>query len=459
VLSRPVQPEPPPLAPLPPRARIETQALPPPVLTPLPPETREEVIPPEPPSSAQAVLSEQPVIVPPPQAREPQFQPPVSSQTAGPQALRAAILLPLSGPQAQLGKALLNAAQLALFEIAEEGFTLIPIDSKGTPEGAARAAQQAIDQGARLILGPLFSAEVKAAAPAARQAGVEIVAFSNDRTAAQGNVHLMGVMPRPQIERVVTHARNRGLETFAILAPASEFGRYAADVFRSTAHAQGGTVIDVEFYDPNAKDHSEVVKRLARFESRKKALAAQKRELESKKDEASIKALARLNQLDTLGDVDYDALFLPEEGGRLRAIAALLPYYDIDPARVKLIGTMLWEDPTLAAEPALQGGWFAGTPIEARIDFENRYARVYGAKPPRLASLAYDATALAAVLARIGDMSARAMANPNGFAGVDGIFRFLPDGTAERALSVFELQRNQPKTLSPAPSTFVKATN
>ncbi len=453
--------EPPPGERLPPRARVESAPLPPPVAArphlPAPPPVASAPAPPEP---AEAEEGEEVVetVIPPSETEE--SGPAAPLLKAGP--AKAAILLPLSGPQAALGQALLNAAQLALFEIADDAFTLLPLDTQGTPDGAARAAERAIGQGAKLILGPLFSAEAKAAAPVARRGGLNLVAFSSDRTAAQAGAYLLSILPRLQVDRVVGHARARGLSRFAALVPTNESGRVFLEAFRGAVAAQGGQLVEVATYDPNAKDHNEVVKRLANYDARHRALLAQRRELEARRDqgdEAAKSALARLANLETLGEVGFEALFLPEDGGRLRALAALLPYYDIDPAKVRLLGTLQWEDATLGAEPALTGAWYAAPPPEARAEFENRYQKNFGAKPPRLASLAYDATALAAVLAQGGDFTERALANSSGFAGVDGIFRFLADGTTERSLAVMEIQRNRHRPVSPAAQTFVKPVN
>lgn len=441
-------------APLPP----PPSAAPPPASQPTPqPFTLPQSLPPATESApSQAISTPDLIYVPPGESvpnmlasLPPSALPNLPAQTG--QRLRAAFLVPLSGPSAQLGKSLLNAAQLALFEMAGSGFSLLPVDTKGTPEGAAAAARQAVDHGAQVILGPLFAAEVRAVTPIALASGINVVAFSSDRSVSQPGVYLLGFLPRPQVERVVAHARAQGIERFAMLAPNNDYGRAMAEAFRASVAGHGGVLVESLFYDPSAKDHADIVKRLARFESRKAALNALRRQLEAKGDKQELK---RLEKQDTLGDVDFQAVFLPDEGGRLRSLAALLPYYDIDTPKIKLLGTMQWDDPGLASEPALSGAWFAGAPPDARADFDNRYRQTYGAKPPRLASLGYDAAALIAVLAQSGQISTPQLQNPMGFSGIDGIFRLLPDGTSERGLSVLEIARGSPRILAPAPQGF-----
>ncbi len=373
--------------------------------------------------------------------------PPVTPSTARP---IVAVLLPLSGPSAPLGRALLNAAELATFDIGNDSFTLLPRDTGGTPEGATTAAQSALAAGASLILGPVFATEVPAVAQVARPANVNVVALSNDRTVAGPGVFVMGVSPQGQIARVVTFATSRGLHSFAALLPNNSFGSVVEDAFRSSAAAAGAQIAIVVHYDPGA-DATDAVRRLAAFQANGGgAPAAQVPTPQSQNGDAAAPPAPS-------AATGFDAVLMPDFGDRLLSIAPLLPYDDIDPAQVRFLGSALWEDPRVTRESSLAGGWFAAPPPAARADFVTRYQSVYGQPPPRLATLAYDATALAAVLARSAngpDFSAPAISNPNGFAGTDGIFRFRSDGTAERGLAVLEVHRDGFHVISPAPEDF-----
>lgn len=407
-------------------------------------------------------VAEPPRPLPPPTAPvEAEPAPAPGAESAAPTGTRIGFLVPLSGPNAILGKALLDAAQLAVFEVGDENLVLLPRDTGGTPEGAAAAAETAIAAGAKLIVGPLFAADVPAVAAKARPAGVSVLSFSNDLSVAGPGVFVMGVPPRAQIDRVIAFARSRGLSRFAGLLPNNSYGAAVENAMRDSMQKTGGQLSVIERYDPATSDASPVVRRLASYEARRANLQQQRRELEGRDDEASKQALRRLEGTDTLGEVRFDALVLPDFGDRLLSIAPLLPYYDIDPNRIRLLGTALWDDIRVTREPALIGGWFAAPPPEAREPFNKRYREVYRRDPPRLATIAYDATALAAVLARSEggpDFRAEAITNPVGFAGMDGVFRLLPDGAIERALAVIEIRRNAFRTISPAPETFEEQT-
>jgi len=370
---------------------------------------------------------------------------------------RIAILLPLSGPSAKVGQELLNAAQLALFHFADQRFELLPRDTKGTPEGAADAAARAIGDGASLILGPLLSGSVEAAAPAARAAGINVIAFTTDRTVAGGGVFTMGFLPGQEVARIVAFARQRGVRRLAVLAPDDDYGLRVVEQVRQSAEAPGLFLTDIVHYDPLAADFAPVIRDLADYDARRGALLHQLETLRARDDEVAAAALKRLENLQTLGDPPFDALLIAEGGKRLQAIAALLPYYDLDPKKVRMLGTGQWDTPGLGAEPALVGGWFAAPSPAARADFVEQYRAAYGAPPHRLATLAYDATALAAVLAREdGGFRPEKITAAQGFAGRDGIFRFLPTGIAQRGLSVLQVQERGTAVIADAPSSFAQ---
>jgi branched-chain amino acid transport system substrate-binding protein len=357
-----------------------------------------------------------------------------SASAPGPQ--KVALLVPLSGSNAELGQAILDAAQLALFETGADRLTLVPRDTGGNAAGAVSAARAVIGEGAHLILGPLLAAEVEAVKPIAQGAHVNVVAFSTVTNLAGGNVYLMGFLPRQEVVREVGYARQRGLDRFAVLAPNSSYGHLMADALRGAASASGGIVTKAEFYDPRAGDAAPAIQRL---------LPGHAEEADAAPPPGPPPAPS------------FQALLLPESGTRLKQIAPQVKAAAGETAPLQLLGSGLWDTPDIGNEQALVGGWFASSSPEARQDFERRFSATYGHNPPRLASLGYDAAALAAVLAHgqgSEPFSQQAILNPTGFSGVDGLFRFTPDGLVQRGLAVLEVQPQGPVVVSPAPQSF-----
>ncbi|MBV9201278.1 MAG: penicillin-binding protein activator, partial [Alphaproteobacteria bacterium] len=351
-----------------------------------------------------------------------------------------ALLVPLSGANAELGHAILDAAQLALFEASGDRLVLVPRDTGGNAAGAASAARAVIADGARLILGPLLAAEVEAVKPIAQEAHINVIAFSTVTGLAGGNVYLMGFLPRQEVVREVGYARQRGLQRFAALAPNSPYGHLMADALREAASTSGGTVAKVEFFDPRTGEASPAIQRLLPGGAADPAAAP---------SAASPPAAS--------AHLAFDALLLPEGGAALKQIAGQVKAAAGSEKPVQLLGSGLWDTPEIGIDPALVGGWFASSPPEARQDFERRFSATYGHNPPRLASLGYDSAALAAVLSRGQggeQFSQQAILNPSGFTGVDGLFRFTPNGLVQRGLAVLEVEPQGTTVVSPAPQTF-----
>jgi ABC-type branched-subunit amino acid transport system substrate-binding protein len=435
--------------------------------------SRQEPSPPGAPDVAALPREVPPTVTPPGGTAVPGGLPTVPLTPEAVPVTKVAILLPLSGPQAGLGRTLLNAAQIALFSLADDSFALLPVDTRGTPEGAVAAVRTALDDGASLILGPVFSAAVAAATALARDAGVQMVSFSNDRSVAGNGVYVMGFTPETQIGRITSFAASRGIRRIAAILPDGAYGDRVEETLRATAAASGTGLADIVRYPvADTQTLTPIVRRLANYDARHRLLLEERQKYEGKTDPESVQALKRLQHLDTIGDVDFDAVLIPEGGAALHAIAPLLAFFDIDRRKVRMLGTTQWDDPAVATEPSLFGAWFPAAPPAARRAFEDLYRKTYGEAPSRIAALAYDATALAAVIERRRGAAPRlaaggrpipapppvfsveALTATSGFAGVDGIFRPLPSGLVERGLAVMEVENRRFRVVSPAPASF-----
>ncbi len=400
----------------------------------------------EPPKTTQAPAAPQPT-TPPPAPR--------AGLVAPDGRVHVALLVPTSGPNAQVGRALLNAAQMALFDLGGTDLSLDVYDTQGTPQGAFAAMEAAKQARSALVLGPLFSGSAQAVKPEAASYGAPVLSFSSDRTVAGNGLYTLGISPAIQVDRVVDFTARLGVREYAAFVPRSAYGDAALAALQAAVSRNGASLTRSVSYSSGASDLSPEVRELAAGAAKGGGLAAQRRQYLAGGEE-SAEGFAALSG--TGGG--FGALLLPAGGSELVNIASLLPYYDVDPENVQFLGMQNWNDPGLAREPALVGGWFAAPDPRAWDLFSGRYAALYGERPPRLASLGYDAMAVAAVAAAdarsSGDqaITRQRLENPVGYSGVDGIFRFQPDGTLERGLAVLELQQDGIVVRDPAPQSF-----
>ena len=351
---------------------------------------------------------------------------------AGRDIKRMALLLPFSAKSSRLREeaaSMLKAAELSVFDREGADVVLVTLDTGGTARGAKAAAQTALSAGVDVILGPVLSGSVKAASDTARRSGVPVVAFSTDQTAAGRGTYLLSFPPEAEVERIVEYAASTGISRFAYFGPEGAYGRRVKSQYGETVNAVGGELTASESYDgDDITVMQEPAQRLAR------AFEAQ--------DVAT----------DGAGPMAFEAIILPEGGTPLRSLAPLLPYFYDGLAEVQFLGTSLWQREETVREPALNNGIFAGPDDTARQAFKTHYDRSYGEDPSTLASLAYDAINVGAVIAD-GDPRKRGARaeDPMGFYGADGFVRFNADGTPDRGLAVFQIRNGQFRIIDPAP--------
>lgn len=377
---------------------------------------------------------------------------PVEPEPVGP--VQVALLLPLTGRAQDVGQDMLSAAQLALHSVGPTDIVFRPIDTGSTTDGARVAVQRAIDDGAELILGPLFGASTAAVAPIARDAQIPVISFSNDASVAGDGIFVTGFRPEEQVRRVIDFAQRQGYVRIAALGPADAYGERSVTAWRDSVLPGNDAV--ARLYAANENGMAGSVRDVADYDARKAERDREFALVEGLDDPASLARKSELETLDTIGDPPFDALLIADGGDRLRSVVALLAYYDVDPQFVKLLGTMQWQgDPRALAEEGLDGAWFASLPPAEREAFESNFTFFFDKMPHPVAGLAYDATVMASELARIDRKFPNSLlTDPAGFSGHAGTFRLLDDGTAEHSLAIVELIDGQLSLLEPAPRSF-----
>ena len=353
-------------------------------------------------------------------------QAPASTLGAG--QVRVGLILPLSaqGNAGVAAQSMKNAADLALAEFENPNIQLLVKDDGGTPQGAQAGAQQAINEGAEIIIGPLFAEAVKAVGSVARQRGIPVIAFSTDVSVATRGVYLLSFLPETDVKRIVEFAVARGKRSFAAMLPDSAYGAVVEAAFQQEVARRGGRILALEKYPLDPNRMAEPARRVAQAATH------------------------------------VDSIFIPDGADAVPQVVQALTGAGVNLKRVQLLGTGLWaDDQRIMADKGLDGGLYPAPEPGGFRNFSGRYRARYGQDPVRTATLAYDAVALVAALVKTqgaARFSEPVLTNSSGFAGIDGVFRFRADGTNERGLAVLRVTPNGGQVVSPAPKSFAPGT-
>jgi ABC-type branched-subunit amino acid transport system substrate-binding protein len=345
------------------------------------------------------------------------------STSIGTGQVKVGLILPLSGSgnAAIAAQSMRNAAEMALAEFNSPDIQLLVKDDAGNAQAAQKAAQQTLDEGAEIILGPLFALTVGPVGQLARTRNVPVIAFSTDANVAARGVYLLSFLPESDVDRIISYAVGQGRRSFAALIPDNAYGTVVEAAFKQTVARRGARVVALERYPT---------------------------------DKAQIQAPVRNVAQGAKG---ADAIFIPDGADAVPAVVQALNSNGVDTKRVQLLGTGLWEDSQIFSNSQLEGGWYAGPDSTGFRNFSGRYRTRYGADPVRTGSLAYDAVALVAALVKTQGKQRFAedvLTNSSGFTGIDGLFRFRPDGTNQRGLAVMRVGPSGGQIVSPPPRSF-----
>jgi ABC-type branched-subunit amino acid transport system substrate-binding protein len=340
--------------------------------------------------------------------------------------VRVALLVPQSDSgAAPVAASLENAARLAVAQNAGVPIDLRVYDTAGQPATAAAQAQRAVDEGARIILGPLFGEAANAAGLAVVDEGVNVVSFSNNPSIAGGNVFVLGPTFANTANRLMAYAKDEEMRSVVILHSDDVPGRFGRGAIEQAAARNGlqvvrsvGYPLSIEGVDASAR-------------SAGSAVAA-----------------------------GADSIFLTTDAtnAAMPMLLQTLPESGADPAQTQYIGLTRWDvRPDLFSLPGAEGAWFTLPKRARQAAFNQAYRNSYGSAPHPLGGLGYDGVAMVAQLAAQGrsdPLSTRALTRRTGFDGTGGLFRLTANGANERALAVATIRNNQVVIIDPAPSSF-----
>ncbi|MEM6617779.1 MAG: ABC transporter substrate-binding protein [Pseudomonadota bacterium] len=344
-------------------------------------------------------------------------------------AVTVALMVPQGTGQPQteaLANALVAAAQMAVEEMEDVKIDLRVYPTGGNANQAAAAAQRAAEEGAKILIGPLFAEAANAAGTAVAGRGINVLSFSNNPDIAGGNVFILGDTFANTANRVVGFAAAQGKRSVAALIRADAAGNVAAAAIETAARNNGAQFVGATRYELSTQ--------------------------------SVVQSITTTRTL--LNQTGATALVLDADAaGALPVFAQLLPENGVTSAKTQFLGLTRWDQTaeTIRTNPGLQGALFALPDINATQSFESRFTARYGSRPHILAGKAYDGIRAVGTLLRGGTADALTrsqITRAAGFTGAGGVFRLRTDGTNERALSVATFREGQLVVLDPAPRGF-----
>ncbi len=377
----------------------------------------------------------------------------LNTKKANQKKVQVALFLPFSGKNKELGWSLFDSATLSLFENDQNhNIELILIDAKETPQEAAKAFKEVIERKIKIVIGPIFSTSIEAIEKDARQNHITVISLSNNqqlmgKISNDGGIFLAGIMPEAQVDKIVGYSLKQGKFTFAIIAPNNSYGQTINSLFKKIIKGRDGDFITSEFYEANGKDLDRVVDRVINSFSIPE-------HLKTKRDVVITEADRIYPQV----------IIIPESGKILSRIAATIKRQNKDERDFQLIGTSQWDDISTLNDFNLNGGWFVAPESEKFRNFEKAFYQTYGKFPPRISSIVYDSVAVLADLAdrkngqipTVQDFTGYNNPPKNGFEGIDGLFRFLPNGLVQRNLAVLQVANGHFETLEKPTEQLLK---
>lgn len=339
-----------------------------------------------------------------------------------------ALLVPSGSGEATdelIATGLENAARMAIADLGSVKIDLRVYSTAANPDTAAAMATKAADEGAKIILGPFYALEANKAGAAVAGRGIDVLTFSNNPAVAGGNVFILGQTFSGTAGRLASYAVSKGLTRIMIVSDQNAAGEAGKAAIQSAVTASGGTVAAVGSYEFSQNG---IVQAVTAIAGSAKSSNAQ-------------------------------AIFLTADtGGALPLLTQLMTENGVGPTTAQYIGLTRWDIPVAnLTQPGVQGGWFAEPDPNLAQQFLTRYQSTNGAPPHATAGLAYDGIAAIGALIKQGGpgaLNASGLTQGAGFVGVNGIFRFLTNGTNQRGLAVAQIVNQQVTIIDPAPRAF-----
>ncbi len=350
------------------------------------------------------------------------------------------LLLPLSGEFYQIGKSLLDSAQLALEKTNNKNLEFYIVDT-GEENQLFENLSYLISNDVDLIIGPVFSNNVLKVKNYLDGQNVPIITFSNNSEVSDRNVYVFGLTIEDELTSIYEYSIDRGINKFAVIVPDNKYGNKVKNEINKFHYENNKSSSQFIFYPTKDPDYYKIAREVSNYDERKLNLDNRVKLLEKLQSESSLKELKLLRNKDTLGEVDFEAvIIIARSFSELTNFISILPYYDVDPKKVKFIGNSIWGKELILKEPSMKNSYFSSLDLNARKKFKEEYKKIFKNNPHSLAALAYDLVGLISSLnMEYKKITNEILHSDLGYIGINGWFRFDENGKVKRRPLIFHI--------------------
>jgi len=357
---------------------------------------------------------------------------------------RIGLLLPLSGEFYQIGKSLLDSAQLALEKTSNKNLEFYIVDT-GNEDQLFKNLSYLTINNVDLILGPVFTNTVLKVKEYLDDRSIPIITFSNNSDLSNRNVYVFGLTIEDELNSIYEYSVVRGINKFAVIVPDNKYGNKVKNEINRFHNINNNSSSQFIFYPTKDPDYYKIAREVSNYDERKLHLDNRIKLLKELQSESSLKELKLLKNRDTLGELDFEAIIIIARSfSELTNFISILPYYDVDPKKVKFIGNSIWGKELILKEPSMRNSYFSSLDLNARKKFREEYKKIYKDNPHSLAALAFDLVGLISSLNIEHNKITKEILHSNsGYIGINGWFRFDESGKVERRPIIFHVDSDK----------------
>ncbi len=370
----------------------------------------------------------------------------IEKEASFPDKIKVGVMLPLSGEHEEIGSLILNAIEMAIFQTQESKLELYIKDTEAKSDRAAKVFSELIDEGVKVVIGPLFSKSLAAIQSKVTRNNINVFALTNNINLRNKGVWIFGVDPQAQTEKVLLHALEKGSKNIAALLPQNAYGLLLFDTITSFTQANLMKTKKIEFYNFSIESQRKTAQKVSEGFEEYKLYLDKIKEQENKEEES--------NEI-LFMEKPFDSVFIAAAGQNLTVLSSQLQYNNVDPKIVQYLGISSWEDSSILSEPALEGGVFVTTSEMYQKKIKLIYKNSFNKEIPKIAMIAYDIVALLGSLNNSGgNFDIYDLVNDEGYIGLRGLFRLKKNGVVERAFQLKKIKNKKFTILKKANSQF-----